>query len=100
MIHGKTGYCIKSLYVRPASVFRCIRYSKLLISPLYGKRRYIRSRTEENETKICIWVKITFQKAYIYIVAFNPLTVNAGCILQIIMVNNRVCTVVNTLPAI
>lgn len=34
-IHGKTGYCIRSLYDLPASVLRCIRYWKLLISPLW-----------------------------------------------------------------
>ncbi len=33
-IHGKTGYCIRSLYDLPASVLRCIKYWKLLISPL------------------------------------------------------------------
>lgn len=32
-IQGKTGYCIRSLYERPANVLRCIRYWKLLISP-------------------------------------------------------------------
>ena len=32
-INGNTGYCIRSLNVRPASLFSSMRYSKLVISP-------------------------------------------------------------------
>jgi len=34
MTQGKTGYCVMSLYVRPAMEFNANRYWKLLISRL------------------------------------------------------------------
>lgn len=49
MIHGKTGYCIKSLYDRPEIVFKYIKYWKFEISPFLRiiKKNTIRVHKDE-----------------------------------------------------
>ena len=36
-MNGKTGYCMRSLKDRPACLFKCVKYSKLVICPVYHK---------------------------------------------------------------